>query len=346
MAGNPGGRHGHPRHFGNQGEESGGLHRNAVAPERGPRRAGGGLADRWPPPGHGGPGLGTGLPRVRRRRQGGLSQLAAGAGTEAGRDRPPDRRGAAGAEAGAGDPGVAGDGQIAAGRAGRSAGDDRHLRLRRRPVAPALRGDDGLGAARASALRTVPSPGGRRHRHRLQFPGGGLGLECDAGGRLRRHLSVEAVVENAAHRHRRPAHPRRSRRRQRPAGGAVQPRHRPRRDDRRIAAARSRCSADLVHRLDPGGTAGRRNRRRPARPHHPRTRRQQRHHRDAARQSRAGGAGDRLLGGGHRRPALHHHPAADRPSVDRRPGHRGPASRPTGHCGSGRRSTSAIMSGR
>jgi 1-pyrroline-5-carboxylate dehydrogenase len=59
-------------------------------------------------------------------------------------------------------------------RARRGAGDDRHVRLRRRPLAPALRP---LDALRAPGHRCTSSGtrSGRRRDHRVQLPGGGLG---------------------------------------------------------------------------------------------------------------------------------------------------------------------------
>ncbi len=63
---------------------------------------------------------------------------------------------------------------------GRSAGDDRHGRLRRRPVAPALRPLDALRAAQSPDVRAVASARPGRRHHRLQLPGRGLGLERHA----------------------------------------------------------------------------------------------------------------------------------------------------------------------
>ena len=50
-------------------------------------------------------------------------------------------------------------GKITLGRRGRSAGDDRHLRLRRRPLAPALRTHHRLRAAGPRAARKLASAG-------------------------------------------------------------------------------------------------------------------------------------------------------------------------------------------
>ena len=80
----------------------------------------------------------------------------------------------------------------------RSAGDDRHLRFRRRPVAPAVRSDHRLASAPATAW---PRPGirsGRAASYGLQFSRRGLGLERGAGARLRRSGDLEAVGKDAA----------------------------------------------------------------------------------------------------------------------------------------------------
>ena len=67
----------------------------------------------------------------------------------------------------------------------RSAGDDRHLRLRGRPVAHALRPDDSIRAPEPSPDGAVASARcGRRHL-RLQFSRRRLVLERRAGGGLR-----------------------------------------------------------------------------------------------------------------------------------------------------------------
>ena len=85
----------------------------------------------------------------------------------------------------------------------RSAGDDRHLRLRRRPIAHALRPDDSIGAPESSPDGAVASARrGRRHLG-VQFPGRGLVVERGAGGGLRRRHRLEAVGKDSADRHRR-----------------------------------------------------------------------------------------------------------------------------------------------
>ncbi len=60
-----------------------------------------------------------------------------------------------------GSPGLAGDGQDPFRGRRRGAGDDRHVRLRGRPVAPALRPDDALGARPATACTSSGTRSGR-----------------------------------------------------------------------------------------------------------------------------------------------------------------------------------------
>ena len=76
-----------------------------------------------------------------------------------GRAGAPVRRAAAPAQGRAWRAGVLGGRQDHPGRPGRSAGDDRHLRLRRRPVAPALRPDHRLRAPRAPHARGLAALG-------------------------------------------------------------------------------------------------------------------------------------------------------------------------------------------
>ena len=80
----------------------------------------------------------------------------------------------------------------------RSAGDDRHLRLRGRPVAPALRPHHRLRAPRPPDDGAVASARAVRRHHGLQLPGRGLVLERRARRRLRRSGDLEAVGEDAA----------------------------------------------------------------------------------------------------------------------------------------------------
>ena len=97
---------------------------------------------------------------------------------------PPVRRRAAHAQGRAGLAGRAGDGQVQARRRRRSAGDDRHRRLRRRPVAPALRPDHALRAPGPPHVRAVASARHRRRDHqRVQLPGRGVGLELRSSPR-------------------------------------------------------------------------------------------------------------------------------------------------------------------
>ena len=110
-------------------------------------------------------------------------------------------------------------GKILPGGPRRGAGDDRHLRLRRRPVAPALRPDHRLGAARPPHDGDLAPAGRRRRHHRLQLPGRGLGVERGAGPGLRQPRGLEALGEDAAHRARLQA-PLRARR---SAGSATRP---------------------------------------------------------------------------------------------------------------------------
>ena len=115
-------------------------------------------------------------PRPRR-----LPQMAQRPGAAPRRTRPPARRGTARRQ---GRARPAGDDRGRQGRVGgarRSAGDDRHLRLRRRPVAPALRPDDPVRAPRPQADRGMAA-GRRRRRHfGVQLPGRGVVVERGAG---------------------------------------------------------------------------------------------------------------------------------------------------------------------
>ena len=88
--------------------------------------------------------------------------------------------------------------QDPAGGPRRGAGDDRHLRLRRRPVAPALRPDHRLRAPRPPHARDLAPAGVVRRHHRLQLPRRAVGLERGAGPGLRRPGDLEAVGEDAA----------------------------------------------------------------------------------------------------------------------------------------------------
>ena len=170
-------------------------------------------------------------------------------------------------------------GKILAGRPRRSAGDDRHLRLRRRPVAPALRPHHRLRAARPSHDGDVASAGRRSAIiTRLQLSRRGLGVERRARAGLRRH----AWSGSRRRRRRSPRSPcqalferaRRKRFGDAPAGLSQVVHRRPRR--RRGAGRRSPRAARQRHRLDAHGPRGGAARRRALRPRHPRARRQQR----------------------------------------------------------------------
>ena len=126
------------------------------------------------------------------------ASLAHGARAEARRGRAAARRRAARAQDDARQPGVARDGQDQGRRRRRSAGDDRHRRLRGRPVAHALRPDDALGAAAAPHVRAVASARRGRHHQRLQFSGRRVGVERVPRRDLRRRQRVEALAEDAA----------------------------------------------------------------------------------------------------------------------------------------------------
>ena len=187
----------------------------------------------------------------------------------------------------------------------RGPGDDRHLRLRRRPVPPA----DG---------RTMPSerpghrlmetwhPLGRRRRDlRVQLPGGGVGVERGDRPGLRRHGGVEAVGADAADRRspapalldRAAARGRRARR----AAPVVA--RRTRRSASRWSTTRaSRWSAPPA---PTGWAGGRAAGRRPLRPHPARARRQQRRRGRAVGGPRPRRARHRVLRRRHRRPAVH-----------------------------------------
>ena len=80
----------------------------------------------------------------------------------------------------------------------RSAGNHRHLRLRRRPEPATLRQDNRQRAARSPADRILASARSGRRDLGIQFPSRGLGMERDDRPRVRRSDRVEAVGENAA----------------------------------------------------------------------------------------------------------------------------------------------------
>ena len=85
-------------------------------------------------------------------------------------------------------------GKIAPGGPRRGAGDDRHLRLRGRPLAPAVRPHDRVRAARAPHARDLASARAGRRDQRVQLPGRGVELELGARARVRRPRGLEAVA--------------------------------------------------------------------------------------------------------------------------------------------------------
>ncbi len=254
------------------------------------------------------------IARSRRR----VRRVARRAGAASRRARPAARRGAAPREGRARRARHARGREDRAGGSRRGAGDDRHLRLRRRPLAAALRPLDRLGAPGAPAHRDV-APARPRGRHeRVQLPRRGVELERRARARLRRSGDLEAVREDAAHGDRDDGAARAGRRAVRRRPGRPL-RARDRRCRPRGAARRRRAHpARLRHRLDADGQGARTPRRRPARPLPARARRQQRRDRRAERRPRAGRARRPLLGRRHGGAALHQPAPADRPRVDRR----------------------------
>ena len=76
-------------------------------------------------------------------------------------------------------------GKVTVRRPGRSAGNDRHLRFRRWPVAPALRPDDRFRASGSPHDGNVASAGCGRRDFGVQLPGRGVVVEYGAGAGLR-----------------------------------------------------------------------------------------------------------------------------------------------------------------
>ena len=127
-----------------------------------------------------------------------LYRLARGSGAAPRRARAPPRRGIArleGSPRRAGDPG---GGQDRFRGSRRSAGNDRHLRFRRRPFAAVLRPRHRLGAPRPPHDRDLASAGPVRGHFRVQLPGRGLVLERRARAGLRRSRHLETVGKDAA----------------------------------------------------------------------------------------------------------------------------------------------------
>ena len=143
--------------------------------------------------------------RLRYRREGrsrrrGIPRVAQRAGAPARRAGAPLRRAGARAQGAARTAGLDRGRQDPAGGPGRSAGSDRHLRLRRRAVAPAAWPDHRQRAAGTSHDGDLaPARAGGRDQ-RVQLPGRGVGLERGARAGVRRYGAVETVREDAAHR--------------------------------------------------------------------------------------------------------------------------------------------------
>ena len=97
-------------------------------------------------------------------------------------------RGAAQPQGRARQPGIAGKRQDQGRGRRRGAGDDRHRRFRRRPIAHALRPDHAFGARAAPHVRAMASARRRRRDLGVQFPGRGMVLE---------RLPLAAICGNA-----------------------------------------------------------------------------------------------------------------------------------------------------
>ena len=250
--------------------------------------------------------------RARGRRVRGLARRT---GAAARRARPAARRGAPRREGGSRRARHARGREDRAGRARRGAGDDRHLRLRRRALAAALRQVDRVRASRPSPHRDVaPARTGRRDQ-RVQFPRRGLELERCARARLRRSRDLEALGADAAHGHRNDLAPPSRRRpiRRRPRR-PLRTRAR-RRRPRRAARRRRPHSPRLRDGVDRHGQGDRAAHCRAAREVTARARRQQRRDRRAERRSRPCRPRGAVRRRRHRGPALHLAAAADRPKV-------------------------------
>ena len=181
----------------------------------------------------------------------GVRGVARRAGAAPRRARPAARRGAAPREGGARRARHARGREDRAGGPRRGAGDDRHLRLRGRALAPALRPLDRLRAPGPPADRDVaPARPGRRHQ-RVQLPGRGVELERRARARLRRPGALEAVGADAAQRDRDDTRCSSARR----SGSATCP-----------TGSSSSCSAAPTARCSSPTTSGSRSSPRPARP--------------------------------------------------------------------------------
>ena len=215
-----------------------------------------------------------------RPRPRGLPRLAPCAGAEARRAGAPARRGAAHEQGRARPPRLHRGRQDRLRGARRSPGDDRHLRFRGRPVAPALRPHHRHRAPVAPHDGDLASARRRRRHLGLQLPGRGVVVERRARPGLRRFAS-------SGSRRRRRRSPRLPCRRcssapcsaiattatgARPSVGSAD--RRPRR--RRGAGRRPARPPGLGDRFDRDGPRRRAAARRALRPRHPRAWRQQR----------------------------------------------------------------------
>ncbi len=145
-----------------------------------------------------------------RRRQGdrrnaergnrGVPRLAPRPGTAARRTGAAARRGTARREGRSGHAGDDRGGQDSVRERRRSAGDDRHLRLCRRAVAPAVRADDRHRTAGAPDDGDMASARRRRGDFGVQFSGRGVGVERGAGAGVRQQRGVETVGKDSARR--------------------------------------------------------------------------------------------------------------------------------------------------
>ena len=243
--------------------------------------------------------------------------MADGARSQARRGGAPDRRPASPAQVGAGRAGHPRDGEDSHRGRGRSAGDDRHLRLRDRSLSPTLRALNALRAPGPPHVRAVAPAGRGRGDLGVQLPGRGVELERGHRRGVWGRHAVEAVQPDPAHGDR--MHPHRG-------GGCARERIRSRDllagggaglHRGRSAPARPAHPARIRHRQLPDGLPGGSGGGQAAGPHHPRAGRQQRHHRHPARQHGPGAARDPVRFGGHRRAALHqyapHHRARVHP---------------------------------
>ena len=154
----------------------------------------------------------------------GVARMAHRARSPARRTRPPARRRAARRTARPRPPRHHRDRQDPLRRHRRSAGDDRHLHLRRRPLAPARRPHRSLRACETPHDGDLASPRRRRHHLRLQLPRRGLVVERRARAGLRRRRRLEAIGEDAPHRARNAGHLRASRDRSSAASPPASPR--------------------------------------------------------------------------------------------------------------------------